>query len=163
MSNNKQGIESFEDFFKSEVPHAECSNCGADITEDISKAMKGSKGGFPAAKKVGNQMEPHKGGKTGSQVNHPRGGKKGAKVDRDATGHKVGTVVMGKSEGDAEMLAPFPNGPARRVSEWVGQDADAALASNIEAAQRGEPNDLHIPSQRNPRLERDPEMSRVEE
>lgn len=100
FTNHKENQmeETFEDMFKSE---AVCGECGQHMDEEVQKsAAKRKKKGM--AKQIGNEMDPHKGGKTGTFVNHQRPGSLGSKVDRNHSSkpRKPANGMVGKSEGE---------------------------------------------------------------
>lgn len=121
--------EEIEEIFKSEVKCEECNGTGL------------AKGG--TGTKLGNERDPHKGGKTGSKVKPPRGGRKAPTVDRDAAG---------KSPVTKKSMANFPmNSNPQVVSYAMAGDSD--LAKSIEALNKGERSDLYVGSQRNLQME----------
>ena len=120
-----------EEIFKSEDV---CPDCGGVVM----KATGAKKG--KGAKKLGNEMHPHK-GKARGQVDHPRGGMKGPAVQRDAVKPKNPTVEK----------AMFPVNSHYAATEYVGLEQDNVLAKSIESGSEA----LHVPPQRNLEMEKE--------
>lgn len=141
-------LESFEEIFKSEGDEAHCPTCGGEVEvveKGGKKKMKAKRG---MAKEIGNEMDPHKGGKTGSFVDHKRPGSLGSAVDRNhsSSPRKPRNGVV-KSEG-GEALFPMTN--RVQLVEYTGIGDDAALAKQIEDSQDPQKaHSLYTPSLRN--------------
>lgn len=141
-------LESFEEIFKSDGDEAHCPTCGGEV-EIVEKGGKKKMKARGVAKKIGNEMDPHKGGKTGTFVDHKRPGSLGSAVDRDHAKkpHAPRSGVV-KSEG-GEALFPQATTPFRLV-QYTGLGEDAALAKQIEDSQDPQKaHSLYTPSMRN--------------
>jgi hypothetical protein len=129
-----------EEFFKS--GEAYCPTCGAESDVYVSKGGKKKlKHRGTMADRVGNEKDPHRGGKTGSFVEHNvRQGP--AKVDRNhaAEPHAPRSGVV---------KAMFPTVDQVQLVEYTGLGDDSALAQQIEEG------NLVTPPQRNLRMEQE--------
>lgn len=120
-------LENFEELFKSEEPSdemvGECPHCGEEIViKGEPKGKKGKKSGTHA-RHLGNEMDPHRGGKTGSFVAHPRGGKKTPVVERAPV-----TTPKLKAGGVAKSM--FPNVGRVQLVHYEGT-TDSALSKSL--------------------------------
>lgn len=140
-TNQGEAMESFEDIFKSE--DSTCESCG----HVLEKGMK-SKG---KKSKVGNEKDPHKGGKTGSFVNHARTGMGAGPVDKESAKrpHAPKTGVV---------KAMFPVNGNPRLATY-GLSEDNALSKSIEAMNNGEAHNLFTPPMRNMAMEQESSRS----
>lgn len=142
-------IESFEDIFKSEGEC--CPTCGGDVEvveKGGKKKMKAKmKGGV--AKRVGNEMDPHKGKPSGSVFVGPsRAGSLGGAVDRNASS-KPRKPASG-------VVKSFPSVDRVQLVQYEGLGMDAALAQQIQDSQDPtKPHQLYTPSARNLAVEQE--------
>lgn len=119
----------FEELFKSELEAEEiCETCGHTMEKGMkSKGKKASAKGM--AKQIGNEADPHKGGKTGSFVTgRPRPGSLGEVVNRKGAAGKPKSGIVGKSETESTFAkAMFPvTSNVQLVSYTDGSHPEAA-------------------------------------
>lgn len=121
MKGATQQEEVFEEIFKSESGGHECPECGAGLliskseTGVIVKSRKKKRGSAD----IGNQMEPHKGGRTGSFVAKKRPNTTGGgAVQRRATQPSNPTVEKSMEEDEGAERPVFPFRKSFSLAEY---------------------------------------------
>jgi hypothetical protein len=118
-----------------------CPTCGGEA-EVVEKGGKKKLRGKGLAKRVGNEMDPHKGGKTGSFVASKRTGGGEQSPERNH-------AVKPHAPRSGVVKAMFPMVSKVQLVEYTGLSEDNALAQQIEASHAGQDHTLFTPSQRN--------------
>jgi hypothetical protein len=142
-------VKDFADIFKS--TDDTCPDCGGTIMKGGNK-----KGKAKGAKKLGNEADPHRGGKTGSMVKQPRGGWQGGEVDRE--------VVRPGNKTTQPMKKSFAYSSSVAVVSYAGLEGDNALSKSIETNLKpgaGAESGLFVPPQRNLAMEQESAVSKA--